>query len=146
MSGSNLGRHTDYPDWGVRWFSSVTPDKRYILWRTHYSTSFPVTPIEWLVVMCSELRRCVAYQSKNKLEQRPLLVLLQSRFFVFIISTWSLPFVLPSTKSTLWHDTWTPEMCNQRSTAETPIARQRLTRHVSAETERLVETKALLRN
>jgi chromosome condensin MukBEF MukE localization factor len=37
-----------------------------------------------------------------------------------------------------------PEVCSQRSTAETSIARQRLVRHVSAATDRLVEIKALL--
>jgi hypothetical protein len=96
--------------------------------------------------MCSEVRRCVAYQSKDKSGQRLLQASLQFRFFAFIISTWSLSIVLPSTKNTLRHDARTTEVCSQRSTAETSIARQRITRHVSAATDILVETKMLLRN
>jgi hypothetical protein len=39
-----------------------------------------------------------------------------------------------------------PEVCNQRNTTETSTVRQRLVRHVSLATTRVVETKALLRN
>jgi hypothetical protein len=35
----------------------------------------------------------------------------------------------------LWHDAWKPDVCNQRSTAETSIARQRLPKHVSESTD-----------
>jgi hypothetical protein len=38
------------------------------------------------------------------------------------------------------------EVCSQRSTAETSIARQRLAKHVSAEMDAFVQTRALLRN
>jgi hypothetical protein len=38
----------------------------------------------------------------------------------------------------LWGDAWTPEVCSQRSTANTSTARQQLARHVSAVTDRLV--------
>jgi hypothetical protein len=42
-------------------------------------------------------------------------------------------YIYPYTKI-MWHDAWKPEVCSQRSTAETSISRQRLTRHVSAAT------------
>jgi hypothetical protein len=32
----------------------------------------------------------------------------------------------------LWHDAWTPEVCRQRSTSETSIARQRPGKHLPA--------------
>jgi hypothetical protein len=43
----------------------------------------------------------------------------------------------------LWHDAWTPEVCSQRSTAETSIARKRLDKPVSAATNTPVKIKAL---
>jgi hypothetical protein len=46
----------------------------------------------------------------------------------------------------LWHDAWMPEVYSQRSTAETSIARQRPSRHFPAAMNKLVETRALLRN
>jgi hypothetical protein len=36
----------------------------------------------------------------------------------------------------MWHDAWTPEVCSQRNTTETSIARQRLARQVSADTNK----------
>jgi hypothetical protein len=44
----------------------------------------------------------------------------------------------------LWHDAWTPEVCSQRSTAETSIARQRFGKHISEVTLSTVEGQPLL--
>jgi hypothetical protein len=39
----------------------------------------------------------------------------------------------------LWHDAWTPELCSQRSTAETSIATQRLSKQISAHNHIIIE-------
>jgi hypothetical protein len=44
----------------------------------------------------------------------------------------------------LWHDAWTPEVCSQRSAAETSIARQRLAKHVFTATNEHAIVEELL--
>jgi hypothetical protein len=46
----------------------------------------------------------------------------------------------------MWHDAWTPEMCSQRNTAETPIDRQRFIKHVPDVTLSTTEGSPLLGN
>jgi hypothetical protein len=51
---------------------------------------FHFTPIDSFDFVCSEIRRCLTYHSKNKSDQRPLQPLLQPRLFTSNISTCSL--------------------------------------------------------